>query len=66
MTEKRDYTVPQVAELFSCSPGTVKKAINEGKVSAYRLRGVPNGHLRIPWAEVERLKVEWKYSPSTH
>jgi excisionase family DNA binding protein len=65
MTEKRDYTVPQVAKEFSCSPGTVKNWIKKGRIKAYRLGGEKGRDYRIPWAEVERIRSEWTYSPET-
>jgi excisionase family DNA binding protein len=63
-TERHDYTVPQVAKLFSCSSGTVKSWIKAGRVKAYRLGGETGRDWRIPWAEVERIKAEWIYSPT--
>ena len=65
MTDKRDYTVPQVAKEFSCSAGTVKNWIKAGRVKAYRLGGPAGRDYRIPWAEVERLKSDWLFSPET-
>lgn len=66
MTEKRkDYTVPEVAEIFACSPGTVKNWIKAGKIKAYRLGGEAGRDYRIPWAEVDRLKGKWTVSPET-
>lgn len=58
---KNDYTVPQLAAFFKCSPGTVVNWIKSGRIKAYRLGGT--GHWRIPWPEVERLRDEWAYSP---
>ena len=63
--EKHDFTVPQVAKTFSCSPGTVKAWIKQGRIKAYRLGGPLGRDYRIPWAEVERIKSEWTYSPET-
>lgn len=66
MTEKRsDYTVPQVAKEFSCCSGTVKNWIKKGKIKAYRLGGEEGNDWRVPWAEVERIRSEWTYSPET-
>ena len=66
MNEKRnDYTVPQVAKEFSCSSGTVKNWIKAGRIKAYRLGGETGRDYRIPWAEVDRIRNEWKVSPDT-
>lgn len=65
MTDRRDYTVPQAAKVFSCSSGTVKNWIKAGRIKAYRLGGPLGRDYRIPWAEVDRLKSEWTYSPET-
>jgi excisionase family DNA binding protein len=64
-TEKHDFTVPQVAKAFSCSAGTVKNWIKQGRIKAYRLGGPLGRDWRVPWAEVERLRSEWTYSPNT-
>jgi excisionase family DNA binding protein len=64
-TEKRDYTVPEAAKMMACSNGTVKNWIRQGKLKAYRLGGPTGRHYRIPWAEVERIRAEWLYSPET-
>jgi excisionase family DNA binding protein len=64
-TEKHNYTVPEVAKLLSCSSGTVKSWIKSGKITAYRLGGETGRDYRIPWAEVERIKRDWIYSPYT-
>lgn len=65
MTEKvrtrKDCTVAQVAEQFSCGQQTVLNWITKGSIKAYRLGG--DGAYRIPWAEVERAKVEWMCRP---
>ena len=58
---KRDHTVPEVAQVFQCSPATVTNWIKSGRLRAYRLGGT--GHWRIPWAEVDRLRADWTYSP---
>jgi excisionase family DNA binding protein len=64
MTDKlSDYTVPEVAKEFSCSPGTVKNWIKIGRIKAYRLGGENGRDYRVPWAEVDRLKSDWKVSP---
>ena len=55
--EQHDYTVAQVAKLCSCSAGTVKNWIVEGRVQAYRLGGNPRGAWRIPASEVERIRM---------
>ena len=60
--DKYDYTLPQFAKLFGCSPGTVKKAIREGKINAQKLFG--GTHWRISWEEAQRLRSE-KFSPET-
>jgi excisionase family DNA binding protein len=66
MNEKRnDYTVPQVAKEFSCSSGTVKNWIKAGRIKAYRLGGETGRDYRIPWAEVDRIRNEWKVSLDT-
>jgi len=66
MNEKRnDYTVPQVAKEFNCSSGTVKNWIKAGRINAYRLGGETGRDYRIPWAEVDRIRNEWKVSPDT-
>jgi hypothetical protein len=43
----------------------VKNWIKAGRVKAYRLGGPAGRDYRIPWAEVERLKSEWLFSPET-
>jgi len=63
--EKHDYTVSQVAKVFSCAPGTVKNWIKTGKVKAYRLGGPQGRDYRVPWAEVDRLRSEWICAPET-
>lgn len=60
--DKHDHTVPEIAVIFQCSPGTVTNWIKKGRLKAYRLGGT--GHYRIPWAEVERLRADWTYSPA--
>jgi excisionase family DNA binding protein len=60
---RSDYTVPGVAKIFKCSSGTVLNWIRNGRLKAYRLGGT--GHFRVPWAEVERLRADWTYSPQT-
>ena len=60
---KADYTAPQVAEAFKCSTNTVVNWIKSGRLKAYRLGGT--GHWRIPWAEVDRLRDDWTYSPAS-
>jgi excisionase family DNA binding protein len=61
VTTRKDYTVAQVAEQFSCGQQTVLNWISKGRIKAYRLGG--DGAYRIPWAEVERAKAEWMYKP---
>ena len=58
---RKDCTVAQVAEQFSCGQQTVLNWISKGRIKARRLGG--DGAYRIPWAEVERAKVEWMYRP---
>ena len=65
MTERRDYTPSQVAKIMSCATGTVKNWIKQGKLKAYKLGGPTGRDYRVPWAEVERIKNEWTYSPET-
>ena len=62
-TKRTDYTIPQVAKVFNCSPNTVAAWISEGKLKAYRLGG--DGHYRVPWAEVDRARAAWTFSPDT-
>lgn len=65
MTDKQrtDYTIPDAAKVFNCTPNTVAGWITAGKLKAYRLGGT--GHFRIPWAELDRVKAEWMASPDT-
>lgn len=56
-TVRHDYSVREVARLCACTPETVQAWIAAGKVAAYRLGG--DGHYRIPWAELDRVRCEW-------
>ena len=58
---RSDYAVSKVAKMFNCTAGTVTSWIKHGRLTAYRLGGT--GHWRVPWAEVERLRADWTYSP---
>jgi excisionase family DNA binding protein len=60
---RHDYPVSGVAKLLCCAPSTVKAWIKQGRIKAYRLGGETGRDWRIPWAEVERVKSEWLYSP---
>ena len=54
---RADYTIEEAAGIFACGQKTVSNWIRAGKIKAYRLGG--NGHWRIPYTEVDRLRAEW-------
>ncbi len=61
--KRTDYSVADVAKAFNCSKNTVVSWIDSGKMKAYRLGG--DGNYRVPWAEVDRCRSEWSFSPDT-
>ena len=55
--QRTDYSVPEAAQLMHCSPQTVTRMIVSGRLKAYRVGG--DGHYRIPWAELDRVRSAW-------
>ncbi len=62
---RHDYTAPQAARILGCSPNTVKALVGQGKIRAYRIPSPigGEGRLRIPFAELDRVRNEWIVSP---
>lgn len=56
-------TLKDAAEALSCSPGTVRRLIEEGQLAAVRLGGAPTGHYRIRISDLEHALESWRVPP---
>lgn len=58
MSEKKIYTVEELAKILKLSPLTVRKAVKDGKIKVIRLGSGPKAQIRITEAEVDKILSE--------
>lgn len=54
MTAPKPYTVPTLAERWECSEGLIRKMIERGELSSFRLGTL----IRVPASEVAKIECQ--------
>ena len=60
MTEERLLTVQEAADWLRVNPRTIRKMIQEGRLTAYRVGGALSGEYRIAESALQALRTQPK------